>query len=121
MTGITFVDNGVIYFRGRNVIQNNSNTEGAGIILQNTAEIIIQGELLLYNNTADKHGGAILVKQPLFYSQDQFMQSPLMYTKFFDNSSSVTFSGNRAGKGGSDMYGAILMGCNACIEIYIQI
>ena len=28
------------------------------------------------------------------------------------NSSSVIFSGNRAGRGGSVMYGAILMGCN---------
>ena len=111
MTGITFVDNGVIYFRGRNVIQNNSNTEGAGIILQNTAEIIIQGELLLYNNTADKHGGAILVKQPLFYSL--YIQSSLCTLSFDKPSSSVTFSGNRAGKGGSDMYGAKLMGCHA--------
>ena len=41
-----------------------------------------------------------------------------MFTSFDeDNSSSVTFSGNRAGKGGSDMYGAILMGCDTMMDI----
>ena len=64
MTGITVVvGNSAVHFRGRNVIQNNRNTEGAGIILQSLAQIKVQGELLLYNNTADKHGGAILVKK----------------------------------------------------------
>ena len=32
---------------------------------------------------------------------------------FYTASSSVIFSGNRAGQGGSDTYGAILMGCDA--------
>ena len=53
---------------GRNVIQNNRNTQGAGIVLMNSAHIIVSGELLLYNNTAEKHGGAILVIHPLFNS-----------------------------------------------------
>ena len=109
MTGITLIDT-FATFSGYNVIQNNRNTEGAGIILYSTDHIYVQGELLLYNNTADKHGGAILVKQPSIQAQrNQFLPCTLY---FVEPSSSVTFSGNRAGKGGSDMYGAILMGCD---------
>ena len=55
MTGITIVGSGEVYFVRRNVIQNNRNTEGAGITFQNTVQIMVDGELLLYNNTADKH------------------------------------------------------------------
>ena len=111
MTGITLLET-VVHFSGRNVIQNNRKAEGAGITLALPSRIIVRGELLLYNNTADKHGGAILVRQPVL--------PPLIinYTKrlpcslhFIGKSTSVTFSGNRAKKGGSDMYGAILMGC----------
>ena len=109
MTGITIsVGNSIVHFRGRNVIQNNRNTEGAGIILQNISQFKVHGELLLYNNTANKHGGAILVKEPLFYLLKQSSTCTLSFEK---TSSSVTFSGNKAAKGGSDMYGAILMGC----------
>ena len=110
MTGITIVESNGVTFTGRNLIQNNRNTEGAGITLQNTAHIDVQGELLLYNNTADRNGGAILVKQPLYYLIKQLSHCTLSLDD--DHSSSVTFSGNRAGKGGSDMYGAILMGCD---------
>ena len=109
MTGITLIDASA-KFSGYNEINNNTNTEGAGITLYSTDYIYVQGELLLYNNTADKHGGAILVKQPSIQAQrNQFSHCTLT---FDDPSSSVTFSGNRAGKGGSDMYGAILMGCD---------
>ena len=109
MTGITLIDTAAA-FSGYNVIQNNRNTEGAGITLHSSDSIYVQGELLLYNNTADKHGGAILVKQPSIQVQRiQFLDCTL---QFDEPSSSVTFSGNRAGKGGSDMYGAILMGCD---------
>ena len=113
MTGITITKS--VYFNGRNVIQNNRNTEGAGITLISTAYISVQGELFLYNNTANKHGGAILVKQPAF---DLKHEASYFASLSFANSSSssVTFSGNRAGKGGSDMYGAILMGCHDFFE-----
>ena len=108
MTGITLIDTSAV-FSGYNVIKSNTNTEGAGITLYSTDCIYVQGELLLYNNTADKHGGAILVKQPSIQAQrNQFLHCTLNIN---EPSSSVTFSGNRAGKGGSDMYGAILMGC----------
>ena len=50
------------------------------------------------------------MKQPSIQAQrNQFLLCTL---QFEEPSSSVTFSGNRAGKGGSDMYGAILMGCH---------
>ena len=100
MTGITFIK-GKILFKGRNVIQNNINTEGAGIKFLNTAYISVQGELLLYNNTAHEHGGAILVrKQTIIFELHEIF----LCTIAFSDSSSKTcsFSGNRAGKGGSD-------------------
>ena len=111
MTGITIFVKGVIVFNGRNVIQNNRNTEGAGITLLSTdiIYIVVQGELLLYNNTADKHGGAILVRKPFELQEEYYFE--YCSVNFQDNSSKLFFSGNRAGKGGSDMYGATLMGC----------
>ena len=111
MTGIViFKSTQGLYFIGHNVIQNNINTQGAGIVLMNYAHIAVDGELLLYNNTADKHGGAILVIQPLFKSQPPNSYCTM---NLYEASSSVIFSGNRAGQGGSDMYGATLMGCFA--------
>ena len=117
MTGITLIDTSAT-FSGHNVIQNNRNTEGAGIKLISPAYIQIDGELLLYNNTADKHGGAIFV----IASQQRSLKSIYRYPCSLmsdGNSSSVIFSGNRAGRGGSDMYGAILMGCNISYDSYV--
>ena len=111
MTGIViFKSTQGLYFNGRNVIQNNRNTQGAGIVLMNYVRIVVSGELLLYNNTADKHGGAILVIHPLVKSQPPNSYCTM---NLYGASSSVIFSGNRAGQGGSDMYGAILMDCGA--------
>ena len=109
MTGITLFE-AVAYFVGRNVIQNNRHTQGAGIILSLPSFVAVDGELLLYNNTADKHGGAILVMKPALSSQ--IYVRPPCSLRFIGNSSSVIFSGNRAEQGGSDMYNAKLMGCN---------
>ena len=108
MTGITLIDTGV-RFIGRNVIQNNRHTEGAGIkLVQQNAYIEVDGELFLVNNTADLRGGAILVSIiPLIY-----IRLPLNCSiQFISDNSSVTFSGNRAGKGGSDIYNAMLSNC----------
>ena len=121
MTGITLIETSGT-FSGRNVIQNNRNTDGAGITLLSPAYIQIKGELHLYNNTADRHGGAILVTQSLLLASQQ-RSLMLLYTKVFTStpctlmplvnlSSMVFFSGNRAGEGGSDLYGGILMGCD---------
>ena len=108
MTGITILEGSAVHSVGHNVIQNNRNTEGAGIILSSKSYIAIQDELLLYNNTADKHGGAILVRKPIFKSVEKYVCT----VQFDNNSSKLLFSGNRAGKGGSDMYSATLMGCD---------
>ena len=70
MTGITVILTSA-KFSGHNVIQNNRNTEGAGITLLLSSYIGVDGELLLYNNTADNHGGAILVKQSLLLASQQ--------------------------------------------------
>ena len=112
MTGIVILKSyHGLNFIGRNVIQNNRNTQGAGIVLMNNGHIIVSGELLLYNNTADKHGGAILVIHTLYNSHKIYRYYCTI--NLYEASSSVIFSGNRAGHGGSDMYGAILMGCYA--------
>ena len=61
MTGITAIDSH-IEFRRHNVIQNNHYTEGAGIVLSSSTTIsVASGQLHMINNTADNHGGAILV------------------------------------------------------------
>ena len=109
MTGITLINTGV-RFIGRNVIQNNRNTEGAGIkLVQHNAYIEVDGELFLVNNTADLRGGAILVSiiPPIDIGGLAFDCS----IRFISDNSSVTFSGNRAGKGGSDIYNAMLINC----------
>ena len=107
MTGITLIDTGA-RFIGCNVIRNNRNTEGAGISLIHYADIEVDGELFLVNNTAETRGGAILLEQPLWPLQ---YERPLCSLNFVSNNSSVAFSGNRAGKGGSDIYNAILVNC----------
>ena len=109
MTGITLIETRS-EFIGRNVIQNNRNTEGAGIILSYNSYIQVEGQLYLYDNVVDQHGGAILVLQSILSTPIPYA-IPLCSLYFNDNSSSVTFSGNKALKGGSDMYGATLMGC----------
>ena len=106
MTGITLIESN-IRFSGVNVIQKNRNTEGAGIYLQSAlSHIIVDGKLMLYNNTADKQGGAILVMK--LSVNDLKSQCTL---NFVEKSSLVIFSRNRAGKGGSDIYGAIMNNC----------
>ena len=107
MTGLTIHYSGVI-FSGDNVIQNNRDSNGAGIILLQPAYMVVHGELLLSNNTADKQGGAIFVSTADIISQHTVYPCSLY---FVDNSSFIEFSGNRATEGGSDMYGAKLMGC----------
>ena len=63
MTGITIIESN-IRISGHNVIQNNRYKEGAGITLSLPGTITVQDELYLLNNTADDHGGAILVLPP---------------------------------------------------------
>ena len=109
MTGITLIASNTL-FSGRNVIQNNRNTEGAGITLSLQASIAVWGELCLYNNTADEHGGAILL-QSSTYAVDHQKECTISVSIYKGYGSVVNFSGNRARKGGSDVYGTVLMGC----------
>ena len=107
MTGITLIAS-YAEFYGQNVIQNNRNTEGAGITLSLQASILVlYGELCLYNNTADERGGAILL-QSSTYALDH--QTDCTITV---HHGTINFSGNRARKAGSDVYGAVLMGCSS--------
>ena len=105
MTGITLIASKVTFYH-RNVIQNNRNTEGAGITLSMQASIEVVGELCLYNNTADERGGAFLL-QSSTYAVDHQKECSI-----HDVYGRINFSGNRARKGGSDIYGAVLMGCS---------
>ena len=112
MTGITILESNVTFY-GHNVIQNNRYTEGAGITLSLPGTIKVTGKLVMLNNSVENHGGAILVVPvsklaSLHIDASSFLQCSL---NFNDNSSSIVFSGNRAGKGGADIYGAKLIGC----------
>ena len=108
MTGIALVDTGV-RFVGCNVIQNNRHTDGGGISLaQPKAYIEVDGELFLVNNTAETRGGALFV--PTIPPMDIGLSFNCSI-RFISDNSSVTFSGNRAGKGGSDIYNALLINC----------
>ena len=108
MTGITLIASNVTFY-GRNVIQNNRNTEGAGITLSMQASIVVVGELCLYNNTADERGGAILLQSSIKKKNAVDYQKECTITV---KSGTINFSGNIARKGGSDVYGAVLMGCS---------
>ena len=123
MIGISINVLTAVNFTGHNLIQNNRNTDGAGIKLFSPAYMTIDGELHLNNNTADGNGGAILVirssvpialERPslLLLLSNRILKNFPCTIGFNDNSSSVIFAGNRAGKGGSDIYGASLMDCN---------
>ena len=111
MTGIYILQT-MVRFIGRNVIQNNKHTSGAGVKLAMYAYIVVDGELFMINNTADLQGGALFMVQPLIDAPfDSYRVRWDCSINFVTSTSSVTFSGNRAMKGGSDMYNAILFNC----------
>ena len=98
-------------FIGRNVIQQQQKHRRSWYHTPTyNSYIQVEGQLYLYDNVVDQHGGAILVLQSILSTPIPYA-IPLCSLYFNDNSSSVTFSGNKALKGGSDMYGATLMGC----------
>ena len=119
MTGMTLAQTRIVRFVGRNVIQNNRSKRGAGITLKRNSFIEVEGELLFYNNTAIERGGAIL--SSIFMRVDHFYSDLCKCSvRFVNNASSVIFSGNRAGQGGSDMYNAILMRCFYRNHLYVE-
>ena len=111
MTGITAIESN-IEFPGYNVIQNNRYTEGAGITLSLVSTISIYGELHMVNNTAENHGGAILVipipKLTTLYDTIPIVPCLL---GFYNSSAVLHFSDNTAEAGGDNIYGGTLMGC----------
>ena len=111
MTGITLIASKLSFY-GRNVIQNNKNTEGAGITLSMQASIAVAGDLCLYNNTADERGGAILLQSSTYAVDHQKECTISFYSIIVGDDGTINFSGNRARKAGSDIYGAVLMGCS---------
>ena len=123
MTGLTVVSGLRVIFRGQNLIQNNRHTEGAGIILTLHTTILVDGRLLFYNNSAAKYGGAILVMTQTMVNLLQFFPvsySPSCTLNFNGTSASVAFSGNRARKGGSDLYNAKLINCYLSKHRYVK-
>ena len=116
MVGITAIRCN-IDFHGRNVIQNNRHTEGAGITLISPGIIRTHDELYLLNNTAKNHGGAILVL-PISSSLTLYFKNTVTQCSFdFFTDSFISFSGNTAGRGGDNVYGASLLNCVAPIFI----
>ena len=105
MTGLTLISS-TVRFAGYNVIQNNSNIDGAGIALSYESNIVVDGELFLCNNTAYRHGGGIFLLRSI--ASVEFCT-----LRFSPNSqnSRLIFQKNRAGKGGSDTYGLQLIDC----------
>ena len=114
MAGITAIRCS-IDFHGRNVIQNNRYTEGAGITLISPGVITTYDKLYFLNNTAINHGGAILVipVSDIFTLHDESIDTHCSFDFFID--SSISFSGNTAGRGGDNVYGATLINCEAVI------
>ena len=114
MVGITAIRCN-IDFHGRNVIQNNRHTEGAGITMILPGIITTYDELYLLNNTAENHGGAILVIPVSNTFALQYNNIVKSCSFDFFTNSSISLSGNTAGSGGDDVYGATLINCVAPI------
>ena len=113
MTGITAIESN-IEFHGHNFIQNNRYREGAGITLTSQDTITVHGELHMINNSAENHGGAILVvsHQLMVIATLQFTRSDKCSFNFNGyTTNSIFFSGNRAENGGADIYGATMVDC----------
>ena len=76
--------------------------------------VVDAGVLHMLNNTAEYSGGAILVMSLPKFISNWDSSTAFCSINFLEsnrNSSFVFFSGNRAGKGGADIYGAKLIDC----------
>ena len=102
MTGLVAFDDYVI-FKGKNEIRNNRNQQGAGIAITANTAILIAGSLFFHNNTASHKGGAILVDLEQKCSSVDLNPSSCLLN-VIGNTTTVYFSSNRAGQGGSDIY-----------------
>ena len=110
MTGLVAFDQFVI-FKGKNEIRNNRDQQGAGITVTTNTAIFIAGSLFFHNNIASLKGGAILVvSRQYIFSAIRLLN--ICSLGFSRSTTAVYFSGNRAGQGGSDIYGGILTDCS---------
>ena len=106
-----------LHFLGNTTISNNTGISGGAMVLSNTTMWLNNGTHIRFiNNTASEVGGAILVTSevPLSVYASQLNYPPCFYqltSEPLDNKTlpvSVTFSGNKARRGGDDIYGAAL-------------
>ena len=109
MTGLVAFAQFVI-FKGKNEIRNNRNQQGAGITVTTNTAILITGSLFFHNNTATLKGGAILVNPEKKCNLVDLSWSSCLLN-IIGRTTAVYFSSNRAGQGGSDIYGGKLAGC----------
>ena len=118
MTGLTILS-GPITFLGNNTIENNNAIRGGAINILELSIFGVYGTLTLRNNTARKFGGAIYQSNGMNLPTIELGNNASWCTLFPAANSSIVFSGNRAGKGGSDLYGAKLTDCYVFNQ-YIQ-
>ncbi|XP_064386650.1 uncharacterized protein LOC135335166 [Halichondria panicea] len=107
-----------LYFTGETIFSNNTGVSGGAIQMSNTTMWLdISTHIRFINNTASEVGGAITITpevQLALYASligypPCFYQLTFDLTEPLDNQTlpvSVTFSGNKARRGGDDIYGA---------------
>ena len=111
MTGVTVMNEGFVRFYADNKIENNRASEGAGIKLQLNSLMDVVGTLLVYNNIAEGVGGGISLLSCLILPLLKSDLSNVCTLSFAGDNPLIKFSGNRACKAGSDIYGLKLMDC----------
>ncbi len=111
-----------LYFIGNTTFSNNIGNSGGAIMMVNTTMWLNNGAHISFmNNSVSEVGGAIWVTEyapiPPFYSSltpypQCFYQLTFDLAELIDNQTlpvSVTFSDNKAQRGGYDIYGAALL------------
>ena len=109
-----------LYFLGNTTFSNNNGIRGGAMVVSNTMMWLNNGTHISFiNNTASEVGGAIWVTPEVSptFSNSLTRYLPCFYQLTFDLAEpldnqtllvSVTFSGNKARRGGDDIYGAAL-------------
>ena len=118
MTGLTILS-GPVTFLGNNTIENNNAIQGGAINLLELSVFAVFGTLTLHNNTAGTFGGAIYQSSGSNLPTVEMGNNVSLCTLFPVANSLIIFSGNRAAKGGSDIYGTRLMDCYFYYNQYI--
>ena len=99
-----------ILFSGSNIIANNTaHLDGGGILIHDIGEITLlpKATLVLYNNTASRHGGGM-------YFEEQFHVDPEWYfsdCSFRGNTRNIQFKLNKAVGAGDNIFGGNYFHC----------